>query len=682
MKSIRTKLIMYMLLLSLVPVIIVGMISYSISSKEMKTLSLQSLKQATNQNYDLLEQVQKELENEMRGYINLAVGNMKSSGTLRLDSKQNMAAGSYNLPQMTDGNTVINDSIEFVDNIRKLTKGYSTVYEFYNNEFISISSNVLNDKNERDIGTSIKNDNPVYQALMNGDQYFGRENLLGDMYNVAYMTLKDSTGNVIGAVFAAKPELTDELAAKIRYQVVGEKGYVYVMNSSGSTVIHKNGKIDFSNNDFVKKILKEKNGTVEYVLDGQKMTANFKYLQKYDWYIVSNIGTDELYNKTNLLLKNTMIMGIICIIAAILLGLWIANGFVKPIRAFSKTFTAMKEGDLTQKLNIKSKDEIGQLALSFNQMGENLKTLLVDIQHSADVVASSSKELSAATEESNKTMEEIAKGVTNIAYSTQGNSASIQEAASGIEKVTNSIQMVALSSGEVADLSKEVENAAIDGAKSVREVANSIHFVSDSSKNVMCLIDELNDATKQIGNIVEIIKSISDQTNMLALNAAIEAARAGEAGRGFSVVADEVRKLAEQSKVSSEEISALILSAQKKTGDVIAAVEQSDQMVMNSVSGAGEAHKKMDNILNSIQKINIKISDVSTNTVQQAETAQQMTKVMEEVAETIAATASNTEGMSAGVEEQVSTFEEISATAQLMYNMAERLKERINFFKV
>lgn len=682
MKSIKTKLISYMLLISILPICLIGVIAYELSSSALKEQTVQSLENMTGQVYDMVEQIQKELESEIKGYIGFMEESLYSNGEIVVDSNAMVAVGDSMVPSLTAGSSILNNNFEFVDKVQQLTGANATVFVLNNNTLTRIATTVKTENGDRAIGTSIDSSSPVYNELIQGKSYIGRANVVGKMNITAYTPLKNAAGKVVGAIFIGKPESSGELVDKIKSLKVGKTGYIYVMDSKGKTIIHPKGEIDVSQHDFIKRILAEKNGVLEYKYEGVDKIGAYRTFEKWDWVISSTVTSDEMFKSIHDLLIIMLIIGVGCILIVSIVGYFIAVGFANPLKQMVAAFDKFKGGDLTQQVTVKRKDEFGVLGSSFNEMSRSIKTVINEVQQSAKSVMQASMELSLATEESNKTMEEVAKNVMEVAGTTQENSSAVEQSVAGIQEVTSSTLEIARYSEEAAKLGNHVVSAADTGVESVQEVLDIIENIATEANGITKHMGELNDAANRIGSVIEMINGIADQTNLLALNAAIEAARAGEHGKGFAVVATEVRKLAEQSKDSTVEIAGIVVAVQQKTDEVIQAIQKSNEMVAKGTMKATTSNTQIKDILISIQQVNSKIHDIFQNTELQSETAQQMSKAMEEVAQSINSTASSAQEMSAGVEEQVSTFEEIGATAQELSSMSEKLKEIVSRFRI
>ncbi|WP_432662015.1 methyl-accepting chemotaxis protein [Wukongibacter baidiensis] len=383
-------------------------------------------------------------------------------------------------------------------------------------------------------------------------------------------------------------------------------------------------------------------------------------------------------------IKLVVITIVSAIAISLLLTFYISILITRPI---NKTNDMLKdiaegEGDLTKRLEVNTKDELGILSKWFNLFVTKIKNTVTGVKQDADILSESTEELALAIDQANKSVENIANEINTISDGLQNNASIVEEATASVQEIASGTMIVSKESQNVAKNSEEVLKTTNHGTEKLRDVVAAIDRVKHSSDNMYDIIGELNDSSKQISEIISIITSISEQTNLLALNAAIEAARAGDHGKGFAVVAEEVRKLAEESKESAEKISLLINEIEDKTGIAYRTMKEEQELVEMSVEKANETSTEFNKILQLIEETVNKIKTISDSAVQQSEMVNQMTAAMNEISETTQNSAASTQQISMEVQEQVSTFEEIGASIEEMNKMANHLKEQTDGFKV
>jgi len=332
--------------------------------------------------------------------------------------------------------------------------------------------------------------------------------------------------------------------------------------------------------------------------------------------------------------------GIVAIVVGAALALLISSSMTRSIGRLGAVAAVAAEGDLREKADIKSRDEIGDLAGHFNRMIENLRMLIGQTIGSAQNVAAAAEEISASTEE-------IAKGSVTQSESAQAVNELFQE-------LTRAVHTVAGNAEEAAELSRRTHQGAVAGGGAVQASMVSMEQLAKQ-------IEVLSNDSNKIGQIIEVIDDIAEQTNLLALNAAIEAARAGEQGKGFAVVADEVRKLAERSGEATKQIGSIIKGMQSSMADSVKAVADTSAL-----------SKKTGDVLEDIVKL-------------AGETAQQVSEIAAASEEQAAQTGEVTEkieSIAAVSEQATAAIEETASSSQSLGSLADELQRSITKFRV
>ncbi|WP_134685467.1 methyl-accepting chemotaxis protein [Brevibacillus migulae] len=372
------------------------------------------------------------------------------------------------------------------------------------------------------------------------------------------------------------------------------------------------------------------------------------------------------------------------IIFGLIIGFFLYRSIAVPIRHINQQMKeiAEGEGDLTRRLSVTTKDELGELSHSFNAMLANLRELILQVRANADQVAASSEQLTASAEQTSKATENIAMTTHSVARGTEQQVESVRRGSQSIGQLSAAVQQIsgnAESASAKALLTAELAQTGNQGMETaITQVGTARHTMNQLGE----VVKGLGVRSQEIGQIVEVITGIAAQTNLLALNAAIEAARAGEHGRGFSVVADEVRKLAEQSSQSAQQIAQLITDIQAETSKAVDWMEAGKKDVTEGIGLVTAAGDIFAEIHQSVQVVAQQIQEVSGSSRHMMESTAQVVQAIEEIAGTADSAAAGTQEVSAATEEQLASMEEISASAAALSHMAEELQALISRFKV
>lgn len=384
--------------------------------------------------------------------------------------------------------------------------------------------------------------------------------------------------------------------------------------------------------------------------------------------------------------KAKMIMILVSIIGTVLCA-WLSmlTGFriYGVLTNLGNKMKAMADGNLTiSGIGRVDKSCIGDMCVVFDTMLHNLYELVNAVNSSAIEVSAGAEEVSAAAEQTSLGAQQVAGSISQMAVGTQDQARDINQSVINLTDMNDDVQRVYHNAENVVKLAQSANTNATSGGEQADKAIKKINDIKQTSGETAKTINELGELSTNIGQIVDLIKSIAGQTNLLALNAAIEAARAGEHGRGFAVVAEEVKKLSEQAGTASDQITAMIKEVQGKTTVAVHAMQDGTKEIEEGVVIIATVGNALKEIVNASAQVTVQAADVSKVADNLVRTSEGIVKMMENVSAITEESAASAQEISSVTEEQTASLEEINATSQTVAKIAENLQRQIAAFKL
>ncbi len=477
-------------------------------------------------------------------------------------------------------------------------------------------------------------------------------------------------------------KLSDVLLSKGK-----ELGYLNaIVSAEGNIIMHSDktliGKNVKDTEFFQKWVSGPESGVFGYTFNNAKRITGYKKLPN-GWIYATLVLEKDLMKEVDLKTLINVSITIVAVILGILVALFVSRTFVvKPINDIVESASKVANGDLTVRIDYTSKDEIGKLANALDKMILALKEIATTIERDSQTVKQEASQVAAVSEEVSATIEELTAQVDSVNSNVNNASAAIEEMTSGIEEVAASAQNVAHASQKLSEEAQKVSQLANEGQKAILSIADVIVQTREKADVTFQIVEKLSESAKNIGEIVDTINSIAEQTNLLALNAAIEAARAGEAGRGFAVVADEIRKLAEESKQATQNIANILRGIVDNSMKASDATKETVEIVNKAYSESDLVKSQFEQILQSIVRMSQMTENLAASAQEQSAAAEEMSSAMDSASKSMVSVVEQMNEVTMAIKQQADAISNVARTAENLDDIAEKLVETVRRFKI
>lgn len=382
------------------------------------------------------------------------------------------------------------------------------------------------------------------------------------------------------------------------------------------------------------------------------------------------------------MVKPTIIISVLLPFIAAAITIFAVRKMVRPIQSISQQINQVANGKLDLPLlDIRTNDELGQLATDLNQMTSSLNQVIQQVSSNAEQVAATSEQLFASADETtrsaeqiNASIEEVASGIGQQSENTKVANRNLGVIAEQVEIITDKIQAVAQASNEADNLSQSGRSKVTDTIKQVESIRENTLTISD-------VTNQLHGKAKEIDEIITLINSISEQTNLLALNASIEAARAGEHGKGFSVVAEEVRQLAEQTKNATEQVAQLVREVQNYSERAVDMTEKGQSSVENGIALITETNHAFEDISTTTTNTSKHLNQLSGDVQKIKQRMKDIVGEVDSITVIASQSSENTDQITTAGSEQKMRMKEIFEVSKELAMISEKLQTSIEIFE-
>lgn len=400
-------------------------------------------------------------------------------------------------------------------------------------------------------------------------------------------------------------------------------------------------------------------------------------LQKENVELTKNQKSVKFWLTISLIGLSIVILSILSVI-----GVWLLRSIQSSISVLKEGASIIGDGDLSYRVETNSKDEMGELAQTFNRMAEKMQRSMNEVKDAAEKLTSSSQNLAAVSEETTAQSDEVTEAISQVATGAQSQADHLQECTLLLSDVTGYIKETASISDEIASDAMQAENDGKAGSSIVHQLNTHSENFLELAQSLISEIQDASKQSKQINSIVETIQEIAGSTDLLALNAAIESARAGEAGRGFSVVASEVRKLAERSKNEALRIQQLVKSMTNQMELLSKETVRFEQYRVDQVESVQQTEKAFSSIIQNVSQINGRISQVKS-AIDRVESANEnLSEKLFEVSAISEESVATSEQVSASSIHQKEAIHQVNVAATELQEIALTLQEEVDQFSL
>ncbi len=668
-----TKLFIAMIFLTIATLFIASYSAMYMAKKGLVTLGEKGLMATHKAVYSIIEDTAKTRGFKLREdgelfklMLSTGEGITVRSEESRKEPIKNQETGGVStvaIPELVFQGNALWHNNALADKVGQITGVDATLFQLVDNKLLRIATTIKKE-GQRVTDTYIPSSSPVFQAIVNGETFTGKANVVGEKFIVVYIPLKDSAGKIIGAVFTGTPILSPGVRNILQQCKIG-KGYFFAYSSEGIMLEHPEsiGRNIFDDFPAFRNV---KEGFVHYISSsGEEKITYVKYLDAAEIFVAIGMNYEDIMSGVDTkMVRNSIFIGCGMLLMALLLIFFIIRAINRPLQQLAEDALQVSKGDYTIRFRSEVNDAIGQLTCTLDQLVLGGKKALQNIHNSAEALSSASYELTSISGE----MVAHADESTAVSEKAAQNSTAVTD---NIHSISNAMEASSINLDTIASASEQMGSTIKDIANNSTRAKQTTEEAVESAKRAHEDVLNLGESAKAIGSITQTITDISEQTNLLALNATIEAARAGEAGKGFAVVANEIKELAKGTAEATGKIRLAIEGIQNQTNNTVdeissitTIIEDVNNIVTTIVTAVEEQSIRTQEIVGNVAQASQGINEINQNVASSSQMVQEVTDGVAEVKGKSTSVKTNSEQVSSAANELAQLSQKLTSLVQ------------------